>query len=195
MGYKKLVIFDLDGTLLDSKLDFMAIRDALGVPENIGILEYIEQQPKKEKERLFYELLCIELTSARQASLYPHVKEMLDLLSAKGYFLAIFTRNSKEAAKIAVQKFSLPIDVIVAREDAEPKPSPEGLRLICQKLKVKESEALYIGDYVYDLNAGEAAQIDTWLYISTKDQLPDFASKAERIIFSFSEICEILNIS
>ncbi len=35
------VLFDLDGTLADTRLDFTAIRAEVGVPEGIGVLEYL----------------------------------------------------------------------------------------------------------------------------------------------------------
>ena len=37
------MLFDLDGTLADTRLDFTAIRAEVGVPEGIGVLEYLDR--------------------------------------------------------------------------------------------------------------------------------------------------------
>jgi len=47
----KLVIFDLDGTLLDSPLDFDAIRCEIGLPDGQPILEALEGLPPPERAR------------------------------------------------------------------------------------------------------------------------------------------------
>ncbi|MCO5142527.1 MAG: HAD family hydrolase [Oligoflexia bacterium] len=192
MLQKKLIIFDLDGTLLDSKLDFPAIRRDLEIPEGKGILEHIAEKPSHEQEMLRSKLLTIELDAVDGSPLFMGVKEVLLELSDRGFYLAIFTRNTRKAAEKVVRKFSLPIDLIVGREDALPKPSPDGLLLIGKKLKIASCDTLFIGDYLYDLEAGRLAGVDTWLYLYESENIPDFAKNASRIIFSFSEICEIL---
>ena len=40
------IIFDMDGTLVDSRLDFTLIRDELDCPEGIGVLEFIDTLPR-----------------------------------------------------------------------------------------------------------------------------------------------------
>jgi phosphoglycolate phosphatase-like HAD superfamily hydrolase len=44
---------------------------------------------------------------------------------------------------------------LITREDAAPKPHPESLYKICHHLKSKIDEAPYVGDYLYELQAGQ----------------------------------------
>src|SRR4051794_26425959 len=46
-----LVIFDMDGTLTEERLDFPKIREEMGVPDGVGILEYISKQEGAALER------------------------------------------------------------------------------------------------------------------------------------------------
>ncbi|MGB2337256.1 MAG: HAD family hydrolase, partial [Alcanivorax sp.] len=43
------IIFDLDGTLVDSRLDFAAIRAHLNCPPDMGVLEFIDTLPASEQ--------------------------------------------------------------------------------------------------------------------------------------------------
>lgn len=85
------------------------------------------------------------------------------LKKLKKYKLAIFTGRPKIEAKFGLEKFKIKkyFKIIVAREDVkELKPSPKGLLKIIKKLKIKNNEAIYVGDNLADLNTAKNANIN-----------------------------------
>jgi len=89
-------------------------------------------------------------------------------LHSIGVRTALLTRNSCSSSAIVCEKFSLTFDVVVCREDAPPKPSPEPVRLICEKLGVAPTAVLMVGDYKFDIMAGQAAGCPTVLLTNGK---------------------------
>lgn len=65
------IIFDLDGTLVDSRLDFAAIRKALRCPEDVGVLEFIDTLPQREQAAAHAVVLEYEREGAQRAPGYP----------------------------------------------------------------------------------------------------------------------------
>jgi phosphoglycolate phosphatase-like HAD superfamily hydrolase len=73
----------------------------------------------------------------------------------------------------------------VAREDAPPKPDPAGLHAIRARWDAATDDVLYVGDYLFDLEAGRNAGIRTLLYAPVP---PDFAHAAEHVIDELSAV-------
>lgn len=158
-------IFDLDGTLTQPAHDFDLIRSKLGIPEGQDILGYIAQQPDSERERLNSSLSLIEEQIAGQAQRNNGVLELLGLLREQGCHLGILTRNKRHCVDITLEKIGcaefFAADAIVASENAPPKPAPAGVRHLLSLWRANPSEALIMGDYRFDLEAGKAAGVNT----------------------------------
>lgn len=151
------VIFDMDGTLTVSNLDFDAIRNEAGLPEGQPILEYLQSAPEAERQRVNRVLLRHEDRAIRSCTLRPGAAAVLDALRQAGLKLALLTRNSRRSVDVLLERFPLRFDCCVTREDAPPKPSPEPIREIARRLGVKPRQVLVVGDYVFDVQAGRAA--------------------------------------
>ncbi len=175
-------VFDLDGTLVDSKLDFDRLRLDLGLSEQAPILEAVEAW-SPEKQRWAHQIIDEhELAGAAASLVYPGVREFLQSLSDRKIPSAVFTRNSRRATEITLTKHDLQFPHVITRNDAPAKPNPTGLLQIAKHFQLAPAEILYVGDYVYDLKAGLAAQIPTALYLS---QSPvDFDTSGAHFIFS-----------
>src|SRR4051794_13251572 len=79
------IIFDLDGTLVDSRLDFDLMRKEIGIPDRQPVLEFVESQPDGEfKARCVEILLKHEFRGACEATLMPGMSELLEKLSSLG---------------------------------------------------------------------------------------------------------------
>jgi len=183
------VIFDLDGTLTVPNLDFDLLREKIGVgPE--PVLEHIEGLEGEAAGHAWRILEAWEAQGAQEASLADGVHECMDYLEAEGIRKAVLTRNSRQSTDIVLGRFGLSFDAIVAREDAAPKPSPEPVLLLSRKLETTAGEVVMVGDYLFDVQAGNRAGARTVLLVH--GEVPDYAGQADYVISSLRELIPIL---
>ena len=168
----KCVVFDLDGTLLDSKLCFDSMRSDLGIPPGELILEYLDRLDPEVSKSKHEKLKDIELEAALKGELFPGVPETLSLIKEKGIGLGLLTRNCREVVDQVSEKFGLSFDLSIAREDSIPKPDPDGLYKIAKKLECEAEELIYIGDFQFDIECGKRAGAKTGLFTDGRE-LPD----------------------
>lgn len=180
-------IFDLDGTLVDSALDFAAIREDLGLAENEPILESIAPWSPDERVKAYRIIDRHEEAGANASILIPGVAEFLAKLKKENKLTAVFTRNSKKVTQLTLAKHALEFAVVMTRDDAPAKPDPTALHLIAKQWNCANHEMLFVGDYLYDLRAGIAAQVPTALYLTSD---PDFDT--EGACFSFRSYSELI---
>ena len=167
----ELFIFDMDGTLVDSALDFDLIRHDLNFPKGAPILEYIETLSPREQDRAFEIVNKHELEGAQRATEMSGVSELLNCLKSLNKKSAVLTRNSKIATEETLKKFDWSFDLILTRDCiSKQKPHPEGLLKICNELSIKVSNACYIGDYRFDLEAAKNAGMPGILYDQTGEK-------------------------
>ena len=185
------VIFDLDGTLVDSGLDFAAIRRDLGLSPGELILESVDKMPPgAEKDERLLVLRKHELQGARRATLMPGAGEFLAKLNDDGIRTAVLTRNSREATDLTLRRLGLKFSLVMTRDEVPPKPDPTGLLVICESWDIAPAESIYIGDYLFDIQAGQNAGMPTMLY--APGNLPDYANLADFTVQSFPEALELI---
>jgi len=162
---RKYWIFDLDGTLTVSVHDINAIRNELGITAGQPIIKTIESLPENESLTLQQKLQKIEEKLARNARPAKGVKNLLEALHHRNYHLGILTLNSRENAWLTLEALDLVDyfneDCVIGRSCVEPKPSPKGIHRLLNQWKVEANDALIVGDYLYDLQVGRAAEIVT----------------------------------
>ena len=155
----------MDGTLTIGNLDFPAIKQSLGLPVDRGILEVLEEMPREEAERIHRAVDEIEGEKAAEARVAPGAHDLLHHLAEGGCHLGIVTRNRKAHALVTLAATGLlPFfeeRCILGREEASPKPSPEGLELLLAMWQADPRSGVMVGDYLFDLQAGRAAGIAT----------------------------------
>lgn len=186
------IVFDLDGTLVDSRLNFEAIRRDMGLPNGRPILEALAEMPDGPRKAECLEILRgHELHGADVATLMPGVADTLAELAGQHRRLAVFTRNSREATDRMLARLDLDFATVLTREDAPPKPDPRGLLRICADWGMSADEACFVGDYLFDLQTGRAAGVRTVLYMPVRE--PDFAGQADFRIRHFSELIPLIS--
>jgi HAD superfamily hydrolase (TIGR01509 family) len=161
-------IFDMDGTLTVPIHDFDAIRRELGLPQGQPILESLAQLNAPESERLHCRLTEIERELALRARAQDDALALVAALREDGSRkLGIVTRNSLELTALTLEVIGLDRAFApehrVGRDEARPKPSPDGVRLLLDRWGVAPSEAVMVGDYLFDVQAGRAAGTATVL--------------------------------
>jgi HAD superfamily hydrolase (TIGR01509 family) len=189
------VIFDMDGTLIESNIDFAGIRIALGIPEEEGILEWIDARPDDEGRRHAHRyLLERELAAVRGARLMPGADRLCRAVEQSDLRSALLTRNAGEAMSLALERFpDLRFDLCWSREQGPIKPEPDGVLRACRRLGIAPQRALCVGDFYYDLVAAESAGADFAL-LATGEKAPDWAGRACYVLARLDELIEILGL-
>lgn len=180
------VIFDLDGTLVDSRLDFDAMRAETGCPEGIGLLEYADSLPPGEAQRVHEIVHQHEMAGATAAVWIPGAEAWLRALQAASVPTAILTRNSRPATELTLSRLGIEVEHVLTREDCRPKPDPQGLLMIAAAWGLPCEKLVYVGDFLYDLQAARAAGMHAWFYDTGMH--PEFAPLADRVIRDFDTL-------
>lgn len=176
----KLLIFDWDGTLMDSTAAItQALRCACGdlrlrVPTEDEARYIIGLGLQDALERLLPELdaaaypRLVEryrhhfLQRDGDTALFPGTAEALRRLHAAGHLLAIATGKSRRGLDRALKATGLEGYFHRTRcaDEGHSKPNPEMLNCLLEALGVPASEALMIGDTTHDLDMARAAGVD-----------------------------------
>ncbi|MFI3214421.1 MAG: HAD family hydrolase [Eubacteriales bacterium] len=183
---KRLVIFDLDGTLADSlpALEYCGNHalEKFGFPSfgrecykyfvGDGAATLVERALKKAGDKdleHFEEVFCEFLVMFKEYNMYqvePYegITELIQGLKKKGILLAVLS-NKEHSQTIQVIETLFgkgTFDWIQGRMDGvEKKPSPEGVYQIEEGLKVMPEEVVYIGDTNTDMITGKSAGVYT----------------------------------
>ena len=192
---RKYWIFDLDGTLTIAVHDFDAIREELGIPEGQPIIKTLESLPLKESRNKKKKLQEIEEKLALNASPAPGVEKLLETLNSQNYFFGILTLNTRENAWITLKALGLSEyftkESVIGRWCAEPKPSPNGIKKLLNHWNVYANNALIVGDYLYDLQVGRAAEIAT-VHVDPSGNF-EWPELADISVCSLNELTEMLH--
>tara|TARA_R110001592_G_scaffold112297_3_gene310362 strand:- start:205 stop:846 length:642 start_codon:yes stop_codon:yes gene_type:complete len=186
------VLFDLDGTLIDSGLDFQLLRKNVACPAEVDILSYLADLPtpqqRAEVEQTIHEF---EMAGAALSTWMPGAEALLEALARAGISTGIVTRNTRAAFDVCSKRLAIPPIAVITREDAPAKPDPTGLLNLAAKFSVLPENAIYVGDYVYDLQAARAAGMRSCLYDPDGDA--SFADLADIRIRHFDQLATLLN--
>ena len=166
-------VFDLDGTLTQPVLDFTAIRNELGIPQHADILGFIATQPEPHKAALNKKLYELELYYAGLAKPAEGAHALISFLASSTKCLGILTRNDRQIALTTLEAIGLrhyfDERFILGRDEAEPKPSGQGIEMLCTQWDISPTQSVMVGDYIHDLGAGRAVGAMTINYHPTPD--------------------------
>ena len=178
------VIFDLDGTLVDTADEFVVVVQALRAehgrePLPVQLirstvsngaralttlaLDLPESAPEFENKRLRLLELYSEVLGT-VASLYPGIQELLDAFSARDIRWGIATNKPRaytEPLLAALELSPAPGSVVCPDDVTNRKPHPESLYLNCRHLDCAPANSVYIGDHQRDIEAGRRAGMVT----------------------------------
>jgi phosphoglycolate phosphatase len=192
----RTVLFDLDGTLADTAPDLAYTLNTLLQERNKPALPYESIRPVAShgaaglielgfgvardtpgftplRER-FISIYRAHLTRATR--LFPGMSVLLDQLAARGLNWGIVTNKPAFLTDPLIEQLGLREDavcVVSGDTTANRKPHPEPMLHACQLAGSKPEECLYVGDAERDIEAGNAAGMQTLValfgYISAQD--------------------------
>jgi len=208
----QLLLFDLDGTLVDTIIDITnalnyalkstGIRNLTVVETKQlvgeGITKLIEKvlgdKNKKFSEDVKSKFLLYYTDHLIDHSLvYPHVKTTLEHLT--NYRKAVISNKREYLSRQILRKLNLLeyFDVVVGSDTtSEKKPSALPLIYILQKLGISAKEAVMIGDSNFDVEAGKKAGIRT-VAVSYGYRERNYLSDADYLIEAFNELPAVLD--
>lgn len=177
----KAIVFDLDGTLLDTLTDLAASTNyalrSCGMPEHSidDVRRFVgngvrmlmtravpdgESNPRFDEAfsvfRQHYMQHCLDTTCP-----YPGIMEALARLKGKGMMLAIVSNKMQAATEELRQHFfSQYIDVAIGESAAiRKKPAPDTVNEALRLLGISHDEAIYVGDSDVDIDTARAAMM------------------------------------
>lgn len=179
----KAILFDLDGTLMDSpKLIMKSFEGALLEHNNyqptelemtsiLGSTLRLAFNKYAKDENHLNKLINTFIKISDENNLimlnpYKNARNVIQYLRDQKYLIGIVTSNNKKNVLSILKKHEMDhlFDCIVTNEDSSiHKPNAEPILLALDKLGVKPKEAIYIGDHENDIIAGNNAETKTGL--------------------------------
>lgn len=206
----KLIIFDLEGTLIDTmdvyRFIFKQATKNLGFKVNFDeklfkkmldsgfsereiISSFLKKENKLHSFMREVEKIALKMFN-RYSKPLCNLKKLFLTLKSKGFFIAIFTNmeGNKEIFKMIFPWFSSVedlIDVVVTRWDVKnKKPAPDGVLECAKRLGIPPNMCLMVGDSSIDIKAGKLAGAQTVAVLSGVGSLKTLKRESPDIIVS-----------
>ncbi|WP_028469732.1 HAD family hydrolase [Neptunomonas japonica] len=178
------VLFDLDGTLLDTAPDFHWVINQLLTKNNLPEQPYVElrkhvsnganamlkaafrlSDDDSKLPRLNQQMLSLYAQHlASDSKLFPGIELLLATLEEKQIPWGIVTNKPERFTTPILDTLKLSIrsaSTICPDHVTKTKPDPEPLFLACQQIQAAPQNCIYIGDHIRDIDAGNRADMFT----------------------------------
>lgn len=179
----KAALFDVDGTLVDSLRVFVLglgdayehflgirpseteLRSLCGIPLHKQLQMFQDTPPTSSRLEQMVDYAISRYDFHHQLeSTFPEAIETLITCHRAGLKTALVTSKNQTELKLFLQRFEASdrLHATVCASDVhQPKPHPESAILACQRLNVDPSQALFIGDSIYDIRCAKDAGIQS----------------------------------
>jgi len=176
----RLIIFDLDGTLIDAysaieksfnftmkkmgypPKDPLTIRKAVGWGDNNLLKGFVNKSDLAQALSLYRKHHQASLL--KYSHLFNNSKKILKHLKGNGYKLAVASNRPTKFSNILIRHLGIKkyFDYCLCADKLKHgKPNPEILNKITKKFSFKKKSVLYVGDMAIDAQAGRRAKIKT----------------------------------
>lgn len=176
---KKVVLFDIDGTIIDSwdfifgafkyTVDFHGLKHPTDefIKSTMGksLFEFYKSAfPDEDHLLLGQTHHNYQLTKFNSVRLFPNTIATLKKIKQMGFQIAAVSNRSKDSLhkSLKLAKIHQFFEIIVSAEDVKnPKPHKDHLMKALKHFKAKSHEAFMVGDTDYDIKAGKHAGVET----------------------------------
>ena len=204
-GFKlDCVLFDLDGTLVDTAPDliaclnqalsahgYAAVNDAVIKPcISLGALAMIKQaaadaDSAQQEQMLAFMLDCYQSNIAKHSRFFNGIGETLEAIEKLGLKWGVVTNKRERFTLPLMEALNLSARaacVISGDTTANSKPHPEPMLAACKQAAVRPENCVYIGDACHDIAAGKNANMKTlaavYGYLKEGDQPENWGADA-----------------
>ena len=209
-----LIVFDLDGTLIDaydavynsikytlkglgmdSNVEHEYVKRAVGWGDRHFVRQFSGDERIDEAMKLYREH---HKEALREGTTFlPGAKELLEKLKKQGYMLAVATNRPSPYTHIVLNHLDMEntFDYVLCGDEVEnAKPAPDILYRILEKFSVPAERALYVGDMTIDVLTGNAAGVKT-VAVITGSSLEDeiIALNPLKVIFNVHDVLNVLD--
>jgi phosphoglycolate phosphatase len=208
----KLIIFDLDGTLINAypaiiksfnytmrRLHYLTqspslIRRAVGWGDENLLKPFVEKKDLARALSIYRRHHRVALLVGSR--LFPQVSALLAYLRRGGYKLAVASNRPTRFSWILLRHLEIAAYfgyVLCADRLKHGKPHPEILKKIIHKFSFKSSQALYIGDMAIDAQAARRAKVKAIIVVSGSSTISEIKKgKPYKIIRKLPELLTVL---
>ncbi len=191
----KAIIFDVDGTLLDSKenhiqawkkaftelgydVPLIAIQGQFGRRKKETIEKFIPQKKWLSDGKKIIELKRKHFwQNFNSVKVFPETYNLINFLKRENIKIAIATSAKRDELDLYFQKLKIKdkVDFTITADDIKKsKPDPQTVQIVLNKLNLNPEETLLVGDSIHDIEAGKRAGVKTVGVLTgytTKEQL------------------------
>jgi HAD superfamily hydrolase (TIGR01509 family) len=207
----KAIIFDMDGTLINSDQLVLTIYqqltekykpqisfDSLHVNDVLALSypEVLERLYGTFEQHYFDTILDLHKDLKHTyLKAYPGVFEMLKTLKEKGYLLGLFTSEMHEIAIDEMKILGLDqfFDHVIAFDDVKyPKPHPQGLLDMMNVFKCEPHEMIMVGDQLSDAHAAKSAGVYAILMDHEKSRPKHFFDMYHHVVYDTKTLMNVI---
>lgn len=175
----KVILFDIDGTLLDTtELIYQAYehslkthghrvikRDTMALSIGKSLEDcYLDFSPNGDILVLSKTHNEFQIKNAHLAELFPDTINTLTKLKSLGFRMIGITNRGRASGVLSIKHTGLDkfLEFVLYRDDVKKlKPDPEPVLLALKKLKIQKDEAIMVGDSFVDIECGQNAGVKT----------------------------------
>jgi HAD superfamily hydrolase (TIGR01549 family) len=190
-AYIRGIIFDFDGTITRPFFNFDLIKDEIGMPRDMLIIEFLKDKDEAFKVKASNILDRWEIEAAEKAMLNDYIPELLEFLKSRKIKTAVLTRNRKTSIEVVCRKFNLSFDYIDTRENEPIKPHPDSMKRVISRLCLEPEHILTIGDFEHDILCGKNAGTLT-MYLTNGNFNHNLKLKPDYIVKDMKEGFDII---
>ena len=210
---KPVLLFDLDGTLLDTepliresfKYVFKKYKPDYELTEE-DLLSFVGPPLEGSFRRFFDESMIEELVSCyREYNIahheewvkpLPHAKELISKWKQEGYRIGVVSAKYRDVVELGLNVCGMRDDielVLGGNEYEKQKPDKQGIIRACQMMNVSHDDCIYVGDTRSDVLAAHNAGVYSVAYLSNPKREEELSSvHPNKLIKDLSEIEDVL---
>jgi len=183
------VLLDWDGVIAETKLDFSGVRERYYGGRRALLIEDAVELSEEDRKSLMKDLHFLEMEAAQKAEPVPGAIDLIDFLNSRKIPFCVVSRNCADSIKLAAEVIGVELPDPTWHRDNSVwlKPDPRALLSAAASINVAPCDCVFIGDFLYDLQAARRAGIRAVLVQRTSPEWEEWAD------VSYPTVCDLMS--